>query len=171
MFSTHPKKNVFKLHLFFFVCKCKSKWHQSHRFVNDLSRGEKIQFLNLYLIFQFWAHLIQQQKKIWCQKYGQMGIRLSDLVENIVGKEEIASYKQFLLFPQCFQNLSVVDASRRVFIDLRVNTLHICHYQYKIFLQWTPVWKGLSYWFKYYIASSPIPLSCNPELQQSLPRT
>ena len=31
-------------------------------------------------------------------------------VENIVGKEEIAHYKQFLLFPQCFQKLSVVDA-------------------------------------------------------------
>ena len=29
-----------------------------------------------------------------------MGIELSDLVENIVGKEEIAHYEQFLLFPQ-----------------------------------------------------------------------
>ena len=28
-----------------------------------------------------------------------MGIQLSDLVENIVGKEEIAHYEQFLLFP------------------------------------------------------------------------
>ena len=43
---------------------------------------------------------------------GQMGIQLSDLVENIVGKEEIARYKKFLLFPQCFQKLSVVDASK-----------------------------------------------------------
>ena len=32
-----------------------------------------------------------------------MGKQLSDRVENIVGKEEIALYKQFLLFPQCFQ--------------------------------------------------------------------
>ena len=39
-----------------------------------------------------------------------MGIQLSDLVENIVGKEEIALYEQFLLFPECFQKLSVVDA-------------------------------------------------------------
>ena len=39
-----------------------------------------------------------------------MGIKLSDLVENIEGKEEIARYEQFLLFPQCFQKLSVVDA-------------------------------------------------------------
>ena len=39
-----------------------------------------------------------------------MGIQFSDWVENSVGKEEIASYQQFLLFPQCFQKLSVVDA-------------------------------------------------------------
>ena len=41
-----------------------------------------------------------------------MGIQLSDRVENIVGKGEIACYEQFLLFPQCFQNLSSVDASK-----------------------------------------------------------
>ena len=39
-----------------------------------------------------------------------MGIQFSDWVENIVRKEEIARYEQFLLFPQCFQKLSVVDA-------------------------------------------------------------
>ena len=47
---------------------------------------------------------------MWCQKYGQMGIQFSDLVENIVGKEEIARVEQFLLFPQCFQKMSVADA-------------------------------------------------------------
>ena len=39
-----------------------------------------------------------------------MRIQLSNRVENIVGNEEIARYDQFLLFPQCFQKLSVVDA-------------------------------------------------------------
>ena len=39
-----------------------------------------------------------------------MEIQFSDQVENIVEKEEIARYEQFLLFPQCFQKLSVVDA-------------------------------------------------------------
>ena len=39
---------------------------------------------------------------IRCQKCGKMGIQLSDSVENIVGKGEIARYEQFLLFPQCF---------------------------------------------------------------------
>ena len=38
-----------------------------------------------------------------------MGIQLSDLVENIVGKEEIERNKQFFLFPR-FQKLSVADA-------------------------------------------------------------
>ena len=41
-----------------------------------------------------------------------MGIQLSHLAENIVGKGEIARYEQFLLFPQCFQKLSVVDVSK-----------------------------------------------------------
>ena len=39
-----------------------------------------------------------------------MGIQFSDREENIVGKEEIAPYEQFLLYPQCFQKLSVIDA-------------------------------------------------------------
>ena len=46
-----------------------------------------------------------------------MGIQLPDGVENIVGKGEITCYEQFLLFPQCFQKLSVVDASKRVSIE------------------------------------------------------
>ena len=33
-----------------------------------------------------------------------MGIKLSDSVENIVEKREIARYEQFLLFLQCFQS-------------------------------------------------------------------
>ena len=37
---------------------------------------------------------------------------LSDFVENIVAKGEIARSEQFLLLPQCFQNLFVVDESK-----------------------------------------------------------
>ena len=40
-----------------------------------------------------------------------MGIKSSHLEENIVGREEIARYQQFLLFSQCFQKLSVIDVS------------------------------------------------------------
>ena len=45
--------------------------------------------------------------KLWTNE-----VQLSDCVENILGKEEIAHYEQFLLFPQCFQKLSVVDGSK-----------------------------------------------------------
>ena len=38
-----------------------------------------------------------------------MGIQFSDCIEYLVGKEEISHYIQFLLFPQCFQKLSVVE--------------------------------------------------------------
>ena len=46
-----------------------------------------------------------------------MEMQISDSVENIVGKGEIARYEQFLLFPQCFQKLSVLDASNWVFVE------------------------------------------------------
>ena len=35
--------------------------------------------------------------------FDENGRKLSKQVENAVGKGEIARYKQFLLFPQCFQ--------------------------------------------------------------------
>ena len=46
-----------------------------------------------------------------------MVIQLSDLVENIARKEEIARYEQFLLFPQCFQKLPGVDALKLVSME------------------------------------------------------
>ena len=39
-----------------------------------------------------------------------MRIQFSDWVENMEGKDEIARYEQFLLFPQWFQKLSIGDA-------------------------------------------------------------
>ena len=59
---------------------------------------------------------IQQQIKIACQKYGQMGIQLSDWVEN-VEKGEIARNEQFLIFRQCFQKLDVIDVSKWVSME------------------------------------------------------
>ena len=49
-----------------------------------------------------------------------MGYNYPNLVKNIMGKGEIARYEQFLLFPQCFQKLSVIDESERVFMEERV---------------------------------------------------
>ena len=46
-------------------------------------------------------------------KSEQMGRKqLSDWIENIVGKGEVACYEQFLLFPR-FQTLSVTDVLKR----------------------------------------------------------
>ena len=51
--------------------------------------------------------------KIWTN-----GDQLLVQVENIVGKGKIAHFEQFLLFPQCFQKLSIVDASELVSMGL-----------------------------------------------------
>ena len=37
------------------------------------------------------------------------GRKVSKWIENTVGKGEIARYKQFLLFPQCFQKTYTAD--------------------------------------------------------------
>ena len=42
-------------------------------------------------------------------KLDENGKKFSKLVENTVGKGEIAHYEQFLLFPQCFQKTSTAD--------------------------------------------------------------
>ena len=42
-------------------------------------------------------------------KFDEIGKKLSKSVENTVGKGEIARYKQFLLFPQCFQKTCSAD--------------------------------------------------------------
>ena len=68
--------------------------------------------LTRYLICQSWVLPIQWQILDVMAKLWTNGIQLSDLVENIVGKGEIACYEQILLFPQCFQKLSVIDASK-----------------------------------------------------------
>ena len=42
-------------------------------------------------------------------KFDENGRKVSKWVENTVGKEEIAYYKQFLLFPQCFEKTCIAD--------------------------------------------------------------
>ena len=42
-------------------------------------------------------------------KFDENGGKFSERVENTVGKEEIARYEQFLLFPQCFQKTCTAD--------------------------------------------------------------
>ena len=42
-------------------------------------------------------------------KFDENVKKLSEWVENTVGKGEIARYEQFLLFPQCFQTTCIAD--------------------------------------------------------------
>ena len=49
--------------------------------------------------------------------------KLSKLVENAVGKGEIACYEQFLLFPQCFQKAYFPRASKGVIVWELVNSM------------------------------------------------
>ena len=42
-------------------------------------------------------------------KFEESGRKISKLVENTMGKGEIARNEQFLLFPQCFQKTSTAD--------------------------------------------------------------
>ena len=54
-------------------------------------------------------------------KFDENGRKLFKLVENTVGKKEIARYKQFLLFPQCFQKACFPGASKGVIVCEWVN--------------------------------------------------
>ena len=54
-------------------------------------------------------------------KCDENGRKLSKQVENTVGKEEIARYEQFLLFPQCFQKAFFPGASKGIIVWEWVN--------------------------------------------------
>ena len=54
-------------------------------------------------------------------KFDQNGRKLSERVENTVGKGEIARYEQFLLFPQSFQKACFPGASKGVIVWECVN--------------------------------------------------
>ena len=56
-------------------------------------------------------------------KFDENGRKLSQWVENTVGKGEIARYEQFLLFPQCFQKACFPEASKGVIVWEWVNPL------------------------------------------------
>ena len=56
-------------------------------------------------------------------KFDENGRKLSKLVENTVGKGEIARYEQFLLFQQCFQKACFPGASKGVIVWEWVNVV------------------------------------------------
>ena len=55
-------------------------------------------------------------------KFDESGRKLSEQVENTEGKEEIARYKQFLLFPQCFQKICTSDTYKPGLVWERVKS-------------------------------------------------
>ena len=62
-------------------------------------------------------------------KFDENGRKLSEQVENTVGKGEIACYEQFLLFPQCFQKACFPGVSKGVIVWEWVKHYHtISHF-------------------------------------------
>ena len=60
-------------------------------------------------------------------KFDKNGKKLSKRVENTVGKGAIAHYKQFLLFPQCFQKACFPWASEGVVVwEWVIQKRHFC---------------------------------------------
>ena len=57
--------------------------------------------------------------------FDKNGRKVSEWVENTVGKGEIARYKQFLRFPQCFQKACFPGASKGV-IEWEWVNLNFC---------------------------------------------
>ena len=66
----------------------------------------------------FFSHNVFKSCCFWCVKMSICGVK--GYAENIVGKAEIACYEQFLLFPQCFQKQSVVDAFKLVSMEWKL---------------------------------------------------
>ena len=58
-------------------------------------------------------------------KFEENGRKLFKLIENTVGKGEIARHVQFLLFPQCFQKACFPGASKGVIVWEWVNSTHM----------------------------------------------
>ena len=58
----------------------------------------------------------QPVRTVQADRFDENGRKLSKRVENTVGKEEIARYEQFLLFPQCFQKACFPGASKGVIV-------------------------------------------------------
>ena len=61
-----------------------------------------------------WSKLKQIADDIF--KFDKNSRKFSERVENTVGKGDIAGYKQFLLFPQCFQKACFLEASKGVIV-------------------------------------------------------
>ena len=76
----------------------------------------------LYIICQIWAFPIEQQIKIWRQKYGQMEYSYL-IVEKTLWEKRNCSLREISSFPTMFSKLSAVDALKWVSLESTVNPL------------------------------------------------
>ena len=80
-------------------------------------------------------------------KFEENGRKLFKLVENTVGKGEIARYEQFLLFPQCFQKDCFQGTSKGIIVWEGPGK---CIYE-KFRLTWTENFRCLEVFYMYSI--------------------
>ena len=71
----------------------------------------KESFLTLYQTTNF---RLLQIERLYRRQFKGNGRKVFKPVENTVGKGKIARYEQFLLFPQCFQNVCFPGATKGV---------------------------------------------------------
>ena len=74
-------------------------------------------------------------------KFDENNRKFPKRVENTVGKDEIACYEQFLLYPQCFQKASFPGASKGVIVWKWVNEYFTLAYRFVL---------SNTKWLKYY---------------------
>ena len=82
-------------------------------FLHKVVRFSKIH-ASMLCLYPFPKQQISDSSKLkevcrWQFKFVEKGRPFFEWVENTVGKEEIAHYEQFLLFPQRFQNTCIAD--------------------------------------------------------------
>ena len=87
-------KSAQDIHLYLFLLIL--SWKQIGNRINNTKN------LTLYLICNIWLFQFNSKKKDMMSKLWANEDTISDLAENIVGKEEIACYEQFLFFPTIF---------------------------------------------------------------------
>ena len=69
----------------------------------------KIKFFNSFPKNKFWTLPNSKSLQTTILNFDENGKKFFKWVENTAGKGEIARYKQFLLFPQCFQKNCTAD--------------------------------------------------------------
>ena len=82
-------------------------WSKLKQIADDILTHYQMTNFRLFQIEDFADHNL---------KFEENGRKLFKPVENTVGKGEIARYKQFLLFPQCFQKACFPRASKGVIV-------------------------------------------------------